>query len=68
MGCDPDVAKPLFGLWFNYCINGARPHAGIEGVSCQPLTDAQNLAVMLCALFIYGKYLSLIRALDTLLT
>ncbi|PIL27790.1 hypothetical protein GSI_10943 [Ganoderma sinense ZZ0214-1] len=56
MGVDRAVATPLFGLWYNYCINAARPHAGIEGVSCQPHTDAQNLAIMMCALFVYGKF------------
>ncbi|PIL25541.1 hypothetical protein GSI_12379 [Ganoderma sinense ZZ0214-1] len=48
MGIEPAIATPLFGLWYNYCINGARPHAGIDGVSCQPHTDAQNLAIMMC--------------------
>ncbi|KAI1783757.1 hypothetical protein LXA43DRAFT_1102131 [Ganoderma leucocontextum] len=56
LGCDPKIAKPLFGLWYNYCINGARPHASVEGVSCEPHTDAQNLAIMMCALFIYGDF------------
>ncbi|KAI1785903.1 hypothetical protein LXA43DRAFT_1065510, partial [Ganoderma leucocontextum] len=46
-GVDPEIAKPLFGLWYNYCINGARPAGvGVDGVNCQPHTDGQNLAVM----------------------
>ena len=56
MGCSREIAEPKFGLWYNYCINGARPHDSIQGVSCQPHTDAQNLAIMMCALFIYGEF------------
>ena len=60
LGCDPAIAKPLFGYWYNYCINGPRPHASVEGVSCQPHTDGQNLAIMMCVLFIYGKCFKLV--------
>lgn len=55
MGYKPEIAKPMFGLWYNYCINGARPGTEVEGVMCLPHTDGQNLALMMCVLFIYGK-------------
>ena len=55
LGYGPEIAKPMFGLWYNYCINGARPGGVVDGVSCFPHTDGQNLAIMMCVLFIYGK-------------
>ncbi len=36
--------------------NGAWPGGIVNGVSCFPHTDGQNLALMMCVLFIYGKY------------
>ena len=64
----PEIAKPMFGLWYNYCINGARPGTDIEGVSCFPHTDGQNLALMMCVLFIYGKCILFCHSQHSLLT
>ena len=64
----PEIAKPMFGLWYNYCINGARPGTDVEGVSCFPHTDGQNLALMMCVLFIYGKCILFCHSQHSLLT
>ena len=68
MGYPPEISKPMFGLWYNYCINGARPGTKIEGVSCYPHTDGQNLALMMCVLFIYGKCILFWHSQYSLLT
>ncbi|KAM5541924.1 hypothetical protein V8D89_004234 [Ganoderma adspersum] len=38
------------------CINGVRSHDSVHGISCKPHTNAQNLAIMICALFIYSDF------------
>ncbi|KAM5539835.1 hypothetical protein V8D89_006648, partial [Ganoderma adspersum] len=38
------------------CINGVCSHDSVHGVSCKPHTDAQNLAIMICALFVYSDF------------
>ena len=51
MGCE--WATPLFGCFYNYCING--PRAQVLGVSTEPHVDGKNLALMLCGVFVWGK-------------
>ncbi len=48
-----DYAKPLFGCFYNYCING--PQGEVKGVSTEPHVDGKNLALMFCCIFIYGE-------------
>ncbi len=48
-------ATPQFGTFYNYCING--PREGIvDGVSTGPHVDGKNLALMFCAVFVWGTY------------
>ncbi|KAM5530099.1 hypothetical protein V8D89_016240 [Ganoderma adspersum] len=54
MGVDPDLAKPRYGCWYNFCINGAR--GSVKGVLTRPHADAKNLALMMCAVFVYGQF------------
>ena len=52
MGCK--WATPLFGRFYNYCING--PRAQVLGVSTEPHVDGKNLALMLCGVFVWGEF------------
>ena len=54
MGCKPEIAKPQYGYWYNFCINGIR--GKVDGVSTTPHADSKNLALMFCAVFVYGKF------------
>ncbi|PIL26012.1 hypothetical protein GSI_11766 [Ganoderma sinense ZZ0214-1] len=54
MGYPPHIAQPQYGLWYNFCING--PRGEVKGVSTQPHADAKNLAIMMCVVFVYGKF------------
>jgi len=49
--------KPLFGYFFNFCLNAPRPRFGIRRVHCKPHVDWKNLAIGICVIFIYGKRL-----------
>ncbi|RPD69242.1 hypothetical protein L226DRAFT_539921 [Lentinus tigrinus ALCF2SS1-7] len=49
-------AEPMFGYWYNYCINGARVGAGVDGVMTRPHVDGKNLALMMCVVFVYGNF------------
>jgi hypothetical protein len=53
--------KPLFGYFFNFCLNAPRPLLGILRVHCKPHVDWKNLAIGICVIFIYGKRLLLLR-------
>lgn len=55
LGYSDDIARPQFGYWYNYCINGAR--GPVKGVMTRPHVDAKNLAFMMCAVFVYGTWL-----------
>ncbi|KAL1682149.1 hypothetical protein EV122DRAFT_204179, partial [Schizophyllum commune] len=46
--------KPLFGLFFNFCLNAARP-GEVERVHCLPHADYKNLALAVCLVFVYGR-------------
>ncbi|RDX40344.1 hypothetical protein OH76DRAFT_1423751 [Lentinus brumalis] len=48
-------ATPLFGKFYNYCINGPRKGV-VDGVSTGPHVDGKNLALMMCAVFVWGKF------------
>ena len=48
--------SPEFGLFWNLCINGPCKQAGIPRVQCAPHVDAFNLALGVCAVYVYGKY------------
>ncbi|KAI0746737.1 hypothetical protein C8Q80DRAFT_1271584 [Daedaleopsis nitida] len=56
MGIPESIAKPRYGLWYNYCINGARPSRPTQGVMTLPHVDGENLALMMCAVFVYGSF------------
>ena len=62
------ISKPMFALWYNYYINSARPGTEIKGVSCYPHTNGQNLALMMCVLFIYSKCIPVLHSQPALLT
>ncbi|KAL1711555.1 hypothetical protein EV715DRAFT_163134, partial [Schizophyllum commune] len=47
--------KPLYGLFFNFCLNAARPGA-VERVHCMPHADFKNLALAVCVVFVYGDF------------
>ncbi len=49
-------ASPLFGTFYNYCINGPREGV-VDGVSTGPHVDGKNLALMFCAVFVWGTHL-----------
>ncbi|KAI0691741.1 hypothetical protein C8Q76DRAFT_698506 [Earliella scabrosa] len=48
-------ARPPFGYWYNYCING--PQDDVQGVLTRPHVDGKNLAFMMCVVFVWGKFL-----------
>ncbi|KAI0694477.1 hypothetical protein C8T65DRAFT_698961 [Cerioporus squamosus] len=48
-------AMPMFGYWYNFCINCPRPNSNL-GVSTLPHVDGKNLALMVCAVFVWGKF------------
>ncbi|KAI0738690.1 hypothetical protein C8Q80DRAFT_1275652 [Daedaleopsis nitida] len=54
MGYGEDVARPRYGYWYNFCING--PCGKVRGVMTRPHVDAKNLALMMCAVFVYGRF------------
>ncbi|KAI0072893.1 hypothetical protein K474DRAFT_1700686 [Panus rudis PR-1116 ss-1] len=45
--------KCPFGYFWTFCINSPRPWEGIHRVKCRPHVDAQNGALMVCAVFVY---------------
>ncbi|KAG1721347.1 hypothetical protein EDB19DRAFT_1835556 [Suillus lakei] len=46
--------QPLYGHFFNFCLNSAR--AGVRRVHCSPHVDWKNIAIGVCVVFIYGKF------------
>ncbi|KIY53299.1 hypothetical protein FISHEDRAFT_69150 [Fistulina hepatica ATCC 64428] len=48
--------SPLFGLFWNYCVNHALPDLGVPRVFCAPHADWKNLAIAVCAIFVYGDF------------
>jgi hypothetical protein len=51
---------PLFGYWYNLCINAPRfswnsgGKGVIEDVICTPHIDAENWAIYMCCIFVYS--------------
>jgi hypothetical protein len=50
--------KPHFGLFWNFCLNSE--FGEVERVHCLPHVDSKNLAMGLCALYVYGEPFSLL--------
>ncbi|KAK1224974.1 hypothetical protein PQX77_012123 [Marasmius sp. AFHP31] len=51
--------KPLYGgLFFNFCLNGARMEGTnpVPRVFCQPHIDFKNLALAICMIYVYGHF------------
>ncbi|RPD57505.1 hypothetical protein L227DRAFT_565288 [Lentinus tigrinus ALCF2SS1-6] len=48
------LAEPDYDLYYNFCING--PQRDVLGVSTQPHVDGKNLALMVCAVFVWGTF------------
>ncbi|KIY52362.1 hypothetical protein FISHEDRAFT_56092 [Fistulina hepatica ATCC 64428] len=48
--------QPMYGNYWNFCINAALPNKGVYLVDCEPHADAKNVAIMMCILFIYGLF------------
>ncbi|THU84826.1 hypothetical protein K435DRAFT_806393 [Dendrothele bispora CBS 962.96] len=46
--------KPLFGLFWNFCVNV--PRAGIRRVHCKPHIDYKNIALGVCMIFVFGHF------------
>ncbi|KAG2092750.1 hypothetical protein BD769DRAFT_1395324 [Suillus cothurnatus] len=46
--------QPLYGFFFNFCLNAARPLHHINRVHCSPHVDWKNLAIGVCVIFVYG--------------
>lgn len=49
--------EPLYGLFFNFCLNAARPSCHINRVHCSPHINWKNLAIGVCVIFVYGQQL-----------
>jgi len=49
--------EPLFGYFYNFCINAPSLHRGIWRVHCGPHVDWKNLAIFVCVVFVYGERL-----------
>lgn len=47
------IPKSPFGLFWNYCINTPIFEEGIKNVFCAPHIDAQNGALLVCAVFVF---------------
>jgi hypothetical protein len=45
--------KPGYGLFWNFCIN--TPDGKFLRIHCRPHVDAKNLALGICALYIWGR-------------
>ncbi|OSD06260.1 hypothetical protein PYCCODRAFT_1422577 [Trametes coccinea BRFM310] len=46
--------QPLYGLFFNYCLNFPRP--GVPRVHCRPHVDSKNIALGVCLIYIHGSF------------
>lgn len=45
--------RPEFGLFWNFCVNAPYHANGVPEVVCRPRLDAQNGAILLCAVLVY---------------
>ena len=45
--------KPLFGVFWNFCVNAPYPKAGVKEVICRPHIDAMNVAIGVCVVLVY---------------
>ncbi|KAK7020705.1 hypothetical protein VNI00_017647 [Paramarasmius palmivorus] len=45
---------PYGGIFFNFCLNGARE--GVDRVFCDPHVDFKNVALGVCMVFVYGHF------------
>lgn len=55
--------EPLYGLFWNFCLNAARPKRVIRRVHCFPHVDWKNLAIGICVVFVYGMLCPVQRCL-----
>lgn len=46
--------KPMYGLFYNFCLNGAWPGKA-DRVYCEPHVDWKNIAIGVCLVFVYGE-------------
>lgn len=46
---------PLYGLFWNFCLNWNDEKDDLKMVNCSPHVDSKNLAIGVCAIFIYGE-------------
>ena len=51
-----DHVSPQFECFYNFCING--PQKDVLGVCTEPHVDGKNLALMFCAVFVWGSYIT----------
>ncbi|KAK1217050.1 hypothetical protein PQX77_020324 [Marasmius sp. AFHP31] len=48
------IRPPYGGLFWNFCLNGAR--SKVPRVFCDPHIDFKNLALAVCMIFVYGHF------------
>ncbi len=52
-GYSSETSRPMYGYWYNFCVNGPREH--VQGVMTKPHVDGKNLALMMCVVFVWGE-------------
>ncbi|EJD33128.1 hypothetical protein AURDEDRAFT_177791 [Auricularia subglabra TFB-10046 SS5] len=50
---DATPLRPMFGLFWNFCVNVPSPSEGVLRVCCRPHADQKNCAVLMCAVFFF---------------
>lgn len=45
--------KPMFGSFFNFCINASIPKKKVPHIFCLSHVDAMNMAAMVCTVLVY---------------
>ncbi|KAK1228787.1 hypothetical protein PQX77_008168 [Marasmius sp. AFHP31] len=51
------IRPPYGGLFWNFCLNGARSKGlKVPRVFCDPHIDFKNLALAVCMIFVYGHF------------
>jgi hypothetical protein len=55
------ISPPYGGLFWNFCLNGARSNGPLEvpRVFCKPHIDWKNIALAVCMVYVYGKVVPL---------
>lgn len=46
----------VYGCFFNFCLNMARPSTGLKRVHCKPHVDFKNVSIGVSVLFVYGEH------------